>query len=244
MFSHPIHFEACGHFTSREPWTHPERTIRTVECMVITQGEVWIREDGELYELHEGDVLFLEPERRHGGDRVSVGKVSFYWIHMTPFCLGDGDAPMKQFSLREPYPVSLLFRQILHYSTQGFPAQVCDALLCVLLAELAGQSHPEEDAAVPLALRVREWIRINSDRPLEVSHIADHFGYNADYLSRLIRKSYGTSLKGLIARYRMQEIRTLLLRVYRRSEDYDIPEGGSEDFDIAEAVEDVDALEA
>ena len=40
------------------------------------------------------------------------------------------------------------------------------------------------------------------------------------------------------------EIRTLLLRVYRRSEDYDIPEGGSEDFDIAEAVEDVDALEA
>ena len=40
------------------------------------------------------------------------------------------------------------------------------------------------------------------------------------------------------------EIRTLLLRVYRRSEDYDIPEGGSEDFEIAEAVEDVDALEA
>ena len=40
------------------------------------------------------------------------------------------------------------------------------------------------------------------------------------------------------------EIRTLLLRVYRKSEDYDIPEGGSEEFDIAEAVEDVDALEA
>ena len=40
------------------------------------------------------------------------------------------------------------------------------------------------------------------------------------------------------------EIRTLLLRVYRRSEDYDIPEGGSESFDIEEAEEAVDAIEA
>ncbi|MBO5511792.1 MAG: hypothetical protein J6B24_08680 [Clostridia bacterium] len=40
------------------------------------------------------------------------------------------------------------------------------------------------------------------------------------------------------------EIRTLLLRVYRRSEDYDIPEGGNESFDIEEAVEAEDAIEA
>lgn len=40
------------------------------------------------------------------------------------------------------------------------------------------------------------------------------------------------------------EIRTLLLRVYRRSEDYDIPEGGSDSFDIEAVPEDVDAIEA
>ena len=40
------------------------------------------------------------------------------------------------------------------------------------------------------------------------------------------------------------EIRTLLLRVYRRTEDYDIPEGGSEEFDISEASEEADAIEA
>ena len=34
------------------------------------------------------------------------------------------------------------------------------------------------------------------------------------------------------------EIHTLLLRVYRRTEDYDIPEGGSESFDIEPACED------
>ena len=40
------------------------------------------------------------------------------------------------------------------------------------------------------------------------------------------------------------EIRTLLLRVYRRSEDYDIPEGGNESFDIEEADVAEDAIEA
>ena len=40
------------------------------------------------------------------------------------------------------------------------------------------------------------------------------------------------------------EIRTLLLRVYRRSEDYDIPEGGNDEFEISGAVEETDSLEA
>ena len=40
------------------------------------------------------------------------------------------------------------------------------------------------------------------------------------------------------------EIRTLLLRVYRRSEEYDIPEGGGESFEIAGVVEETDSIEA
>ena len=39
------------------------------------------------------------------------------------------------------------------------------------------------------------------------------------------------------------EIRTLLLRVYRRSPDYAIPEGGSDSFDIEAATEETDAIE-
>ncbi len=39
------------------------------------------------------------------------------------------------------------------------------------------------------------------------------------------------------------EIRSLLIRVYRRTEDYAIPEGGSEDFEIAEIEDDIDAIE-
>jgi uncharacterized membrane protein len=40
------------------------------------------------------------------------------------------------------------------------------------------------------------------------------------------------------------EIRTLILNVYRKSPEYNIPEGGSDSFDIEEAVEEEDVLEA
>ena len=41
------------------------------------------------------------------------------------------------------------------------------------------------------------------------------------------------------------EVRSLLLRVYRRSPEYAIPEGGSEDFEIAEAdIDESDVIEA
>ncbi|MBQ9780842.1 MAG: hypothetical protein IJW00_07835 [Clostridia bacterium] len=38
------------------------------------------------------------------------------------------------------------------------------------------------------------------------------------------------------------EIRTLLLRIYRKSDEYDLPEGGSEEFDI-EGAEDDEVIE-
>ena len=90
--------------------------------------------------------------------------------------------------------------------------------------------------------------------------LADHFIHRQEYARkakkrRILWTIFISILSAIVAillfPYRLIvkrngdfEIRTLLLRVYRRSEDYDIPEGGSEDFDIAEAVEDVDALEA
>ncbi len=40
------------------------------------------------------------------------------------------------------------------------------------------------------------------------------------------------------------EIRSLLIRIYRHTDDYAIPEGGSEEFEISAVDEDIDAIEA
>ena len=57
---------------------------------------------------------------------------------------------------------------------------------------------------------VREYIRINVASAPKVSDIARHFGYNADYLSRVFIKNCGLSLKKFIDRQRMDCISGLL----------------------------------
>ena len=203
-----LNFEYGGKFTSRAEWRHPERTIDTYEWIVMTEGDAVIEEDGVSYELHEGSVLLLEPGRVHRGGVVSKNRVSFYWIH---FRRDDTLLLEKCFSLREPYDVYLLCRQLLHYAQKQYPPDACDALLRVLFCELEQQSRSGQEASGALVSRVREWIRINADRALEVGDVAAQFGYHADYLSRVFQKAYGHGLKAEIAACKMRSIKRLLM---------------------------------
>jgi transcriptional regulator GlxA family with amidase domain len=60
------------------------------------------------------------------------------------------------------------------------------------------------------AIKIEEWIRINSDRPLSVSAVAEHFGYNEDYISKLFRRESGVGLKAYIDSMRLLRIKGLL----------------------------------
>lgn len=208
MNQNDLIFKYGGKFTSRGDWIHPERMIDTYELVVMTEGKAEIEEDGISYSLKKGSVLLLEPGKLHRGVRVSHERVSFYWIH---FCAENMTEPKKCFSLREPYEVGLLCRQILHYTQKQYPNEVVSALLWVLLCELEDQGKGDDPMAGALAVRVREWIRINTDKRLEVRDVAEHFGYHADYLSRVFFAAYGHGLKTEINACRMREIKRLLM---------------------------------
>ena len=94
----------------------------------------------------------------------------------------------------------------------------------------------------------------------DVVDFADHLVHKKEYERRAKRRKlfwtiFLSVLGGIVAillfpyRFIVKrngdfEIRTLLLRVYRRSEDYDIPTGGNDSFEIEAAEEEVDSLEA
>ena len=92
----------------------------------------------------------------------------------------------------------------------GFPDDVRDSLLHVLLAELMSQCHTDSGESA-LAWRIREWVRINADRAVTVPETAEHFGYNDDYVSRLLRRYYGKGVKAIISEYKLNRIKYLLL---------------------------------
>ena len=196
-----------GKFTSRGEWIHPERCNRTTELIVVTEGSFGLDIEGTIFELNAGDAIFIAAGEHHIGVGAADERVSFYWIHYD----ANGYAPSeKKLTLRDVYPVSILCRQIAHYAAEDFSGEVMDSLLCVLLAEIESQSGANESED-SLTERVSEWIRINSDRQISSGDVTERFGYSEDYLSRILKRQYGMSLRQFINDRRMRYLKYQLL---------------------------------
>ncbi|MBE6553319.1 MAG: AraC family transcriptional regulator [Ruminococcaceae bacterium] len=211
MMLETVKYQNGGRFTSREEWIHPARIGRSYELIVMIEGEAWIEEDGIPFDLKEGDVLFLEPEKQHRGYRPSDARVSFYWFHFDEIPKDFVTEIKKHMQPFDRYTVFSLCRQLLRCVSMQYDPPILHALFYTLLGELAMQGRQAVCERSPLAVRVCEWIRINSDRVLTVNDVSEQFGYNVDYLSRLFCKTYGHGLKAEIDRRRLDDMKRLLL---------------------------------
>ena len=203
-----------GLFTSRGEWIHPEATNRSTQIILVTDGEFELEENGEIYQLAPGKGIFLDAGIPHRGVESNDSRVSFFWFH---FAI-DELPKVKCFTLRDHFPVILLCRQLLHYAELRFDPIVTDSLMRVLLAEILSQIVLDESEHA-LVSKICEWIRINSDRTLNAPEISERFGYNEDYISRLLKTHTGHTLKSMIDEYKMNRIKALLLETEKTLSD-------------------------
>lgn len=201
-----VFYRGAGKFISHGEWCHPNRTINSNEIIFVTEGTVYINEDGKEYPLKKNDLLLLEQNRNHFGYKSSTD-TSFYWMH---FVGGpEIDRSLKHQSISEPYNLSLLLKQLLHYRCANNPKESLDYLTRLILIECFSHSIPTESNRI--VSEVSAWVLANRDSALKVEQIADHFGYNADYISRIFKAHYGKSLKEYIGEVRIDYIKQLLL---------------------------------
>lgn len=198
-----IEFNYMGLFTTSETWIHPKACEKTCEIIYVTKGTVFLEEEGEKYELREGELIFLAPGKVHEGFCESHGRTSFYWVHFNI----EGYSP-NTFTLNNFTYVSL-FKELLHYSsTPVCPKHSKDCVLAHLLSEIS--SAREKADASTLAANAVEWARINASCGLSVARVAEHFGYNSEHISRLVKKQYGLSLKSIIDDFLIKKAQSYL----------------------------------
>jgi AraC-like DNA-binding protein len=97
--------------------------------------------------------------------------------------------------------IIILFRQLLHTSNGNYYTPlISDYLVTLVLTELTQQTINNlsqilrsYDVANKKLIHIMEWIRINIDKELSVRKLAQHFNFNADYLTRLFKKHTGLS---------------------------------------------------
>lgn len=191
-----IHFEYAGLFQSGREWIHPERIERTYEIIYVTEGEVYIEEAGREHHLRRGQLLLLAPETPHRGTRVTTN-VAFYWVHFHAL----GALPFSQRCFPN-FESAALFRELLHYNNlPQAPSALVNAILLHILAELDHLSTEAGGRYNAKAERIYEWVRINADAKMNVKHVASHFGYSPDHLSRICKKAFGCGVGELIDRF-------------------------------------------
>ena len=200
-----VKYQSCGKFVSRGKWIHPNRIINSHEIIFVIDGAVHINEDGHEYTLTKNDTLLLEPDLRHFGYQYSEN-TSFYWMHW----VSDNFKPDKKLiHIESPYRLSLLIKPLLHYSVDNSYPESLDYLTRLIFAEL--YSANREPAESRLVESVSKWIKANRDTDLKVEAVAEHFGYNVDYLSRSFKKQCKLSLKRYIDQVKITHIKNLLL---------------------------------
>ena len=210
-----ICFCNIGYFKGGEDWKHPDVAITTLEVIFVTKGVIYLHENGTDYELHENDLLLLDPNIRHYGFRKSGCDTRFYWIHFLPFPYKKLNVK-KYFNVKSSHALSDLLAQLNHLSESPAHATLIEMKLWSALMEICERSLRRESA---LAYRVADYVRTNADLALTVKNVADHFGYNSNYVSKLFCKTHAVPLKKHIENERVAAIKNNLL-----SSDYSIKE--------------------
>ncbi|MGN0688513.1 MAG: helix-turn-helix domain-containing protein [Oscillospiraceae bacterium] len=83
------HITDCDMLTASENFYHMDRTADFNVLIYVTDGVMYVTEDGADYEIASGELLFLRSGLRHFGKRETLRGTSWIYAH---FYLGDSEA--------------------------------------------------------------------------------------------------------------------------------------------------------
>jgi AraC-like DNA-binding protein len=223
----PIKAQNAGLFIGRGTAMHPTRIIDSHELIFVKNGELDMWEEDRVFHVEAGETLHLWPGRQHGSTKPLPLGLRFYWIHFEvedrhsrflDHSKGDNIPVIKvpQVNrIHQPERLERLFRTFLDDQETGlllsYSANLLTMLMLIEVAQSAEEKNPQPEDSNVVATWAHTYIRINYDRPITTSMIAQELGYNADYLGRIYRKVYGCTLTEAIHNRRINEACDFLL---------------------------------
>jgi len=126
--------------TAGEPFTHADRILDFNVLVYVTEGAIYVTEDGTDYEIEPGSLLFLKHGIRHFGKRENPKGTKWIFVH---FYLEDSALPehlpdSSDIGVYERLERSLLLpKQLFGLKGSGIER---------MLSELAAYSHGQDPA--------------------------------------------------------------------------------------------------
>jgi len=230
----PISFHSSGLFVSDVPWFHAPRKNPNEEIIIGVSGTLYLEVDNHTYELRENDFLCIPAGTPFKGYKQSNKGLSFYWFHFllpsekrivtNPTFLDKEKElpkiilPLYSSKLNLSKAI-ILINQLISgmkslQTNTAFLNYLVTSILLGISEEVRLSLEQQLTRKEPLNRFlhfVMEWIQMNSNQPLTIEEIANHFGYNKAYLSHAFSKNTGMTISQFILQTRMDKAKSLLL---------------------------------
>lgn len=86
---------ACDSCVAQEAFTHADRVVDFHVLIYVTQGEMFVTEEGTAYTLGAGELLFLKAGAHHYGEKATPRGTSWRYLH---FILPQGETNLPLFT--------------------------------------------------------------------------------------------------------------------------------------------------
>ena len=207
-----------------EDWKHSFLILEDYELFVITKGILYLEYNNKQYSVSEGEMLLIPPVKppfnaRRGYESSSC---SFYWMH---FGIPDhphdptlsGSIPIPEHSkLAYPEKIIIMLKQLQDMVKAGSSKRslnyMTTTVLCHVYDDVNSNYAPDNELKNINNKRTKkqlyndmvDYIKQNIYTKLTVQEVAEHFGYNDKYVSRLFNRTCGLTLKQYIVQQKAE----------------------------------------
>ncbi len=212
----PVQMLWFGEFISPERgWKHLTRRLFEYELFVVTEGVLFIADEGREYEVPAGEYFIMSPTVRQHGTRVC--RCRFYWMHFRCPALPASISLPVQGKFEDAAAVQAIAAKLLRAENEQARGVRSLYLATELLLELYGQARAsvretkKESVQARLVGQIKEFVFFHRFSDIKVGDLARELGYHEKYLSAVFRAKEGITLKHYLVRQRVAEAKRLLL---------------------------------
>lgn len=206
-----IEGSSCGLYVCPGKDYHRYKREERWEIMYVVSGTLKMHEQYEReFEVNEGEVLLLRPEIYHGGIGDYPQGLKYYWLH---FYTKDGEVEKCENAPALPQVIKPArkerIRDLIHIYHEecilyNNDTEYKNLLIKLILKELEySYKSGEESIHSALAVRIHMYIHTNFTRRLKTSDVASALGFNADYIERIFKTHYKSTITAEIQNARI-----------------------------------------
>lgn len=186
------------------------------ELILMLDGTMTVMVDNRTETIHGGQFALILPFQLHGYTSEEVNHLVIYTFspNLISTFMQNAEGKMGERAVFDASPISRqMFTDYITPKESGANASLYTVLSCIysMLADFTQQvrlipNPPDTNVLSKLLMYMREHFR--ADITLEA--VAHALGYNANYLSRCIRSSFGLNYCRLLACIRIEHAKSLL----------------------------------